>query len=577
MNDLMARIASLPPARRQLLDALLQQQRTAPSSSTTCVAPRTRVEQMLAEIWSTVLGVDRVGVDDNFFELGGDSIHSIQIIAKARRAGLRLTNTQLFEHPTIARLGAVAVPVEQVTPMTAGSAGDVPLTPIQHWFFEQPIRRRDHWNQTVVLNTPWTGQDEPAVRKAWAAAVAQHEALRLRFAHNGSCWRQFVVDSDPIANEPALVDLTQAPAASTASLVEAVVRHAQRSLRLETGPVARLILIRRPAPLTHLALIVAHHLVMDAVSCRTLVQELSTGAAPGSMSFPAWAHHLAKQASSDALREELSWWQQQLTTVPTLAVDAASGRNHEADARTCTIALDETETIALRRMRPGSGASAQHILLAALCRTLMDASGQRRVGVWLEGHGRDDDDLDPSRTVGWLTTLFPIAVESDQPEASGRLLEDVRRAVAAIPNKGRGFGLLRYLHPDPDVRAMLAGRGSDVLFNYLGVLDDPQAEAAGFAVEDAAPPGQYDPESERPFALQVYGGIVRGRLLMHWTYSASRHRPETIAAWANAFRDHVGTLARRPLADTDLADAVVGDVALTRADLAAIVAAHERA
>jgi non-ribosomal peptide synthase protein (TIGR01720 family) len=600
MNDLMARIASLPPARRQLLDALLQQQRAAPTISSNYVAPRTPVEATLAEIWTSVLGVDRVGIDDNFFELGGDSIHSIQIIARARRAGLRLTNTQLFEHPTIARLSAVAVPVRETTAIAAVPEGDVPLTPIQHWFFAQPIHLRDHWNQTVVLNTPWTMPDEPAVRRAWTAAVARHEALRLRFARDGASWRQYVVDTDTIAGAPATVDLTQVSVASLPPLVDAVVRDTQRSLHLAAGPVVRLILIRRPARMTHLAMVVAHHLVIDAVSCRTLVEELSQATvadldAPdanergqgelarqpraqhdASVSFPAWTRRVVEHASSGSLRAEVSYWQRQLTELATLPVDDADGRNRECDARTCTITLNEADTTALRRARPGGATSAQHLLLAALCRTLMNATGQRRIGLWLEGHGRDDDEIDLSRTVGWLTTLFPVAFESEPLTTPERLLADVRRTLAAIPNKGRGFGLLRYLQPDPAVRAVVAGRGSDVLFNYLGVFDDPRAHAAGFTIENAAPRGQYDPQSERPFALQVYGGIYRGCLVVHWTYSAARHRPDTIASWANAFRDHVRALASRPAADTDLADAVVGDVTLTRADLAAIVAAHER-
>ena len=103
----------------------------APQPQTVYVAPRTPVEAELARLWSAVLGAERVGVDDNFFELGGDSILSIQVVSRARQAGLRLTTKDVFLHQTIAALAphvATGPAAEPARPEPV--AGPAPLTPI---------------------------------------------------------------------------------------------------------------------------------------------------------------------------------------------------------------------------------------------------------------------------------------------------------------------------------------------------------------------------------------------------------------------------------------------------------------
>jgi non-ribosomal peptide synthase protein (TIGR01720 family) len=592
MTDLMTRIAALPPERRQLLDALLQQSRHEPAARTAYAAPRSPIEEALATIWSAVLGVERVGIHDSFFELGGDSIHSIQIVARARQAGIHLTNSLLFDHPTIARLSEVVTTGPAASPMDAAADdGDAPLTPIQHWFFELPLRDVNHWNQAVLLRTSWGAVDEPAVRAAFGAIVARHDALRLRFQRDHDGWRQgrgtalapvSVVDLGTIVGDAGPV--------AARRLIDAVVRAAQRSLHLQRGPIVRLVLFRRGVDAPHLALLLAHHLVADAVSFRTQIEELSVetararrGEAPSSpapsATFAAWARYADQRAGAADVREEMDYWEQQLRDVAQPPADAPDGTNLERDARRHTITFDEADTSALRRARAAGLAPVRDILLAALYRTLAAWTGQPRIGLWLEGHGRDIAALDLSRTVGWLTTLFPVTFTSSHPDRPEALLHDVRQRLEAIPNGGQGFGLLRYCHPVPTVRASLvSGRGAtsaDVLFNYLGIVDELRGDAAGLAVEDDAPEGQYDPAGERPHALQVYGGIYHGRLIMHWRYSGARYRPGTIAAWADVFAGHVRSFIARAAGRDALPEAVVGNVTLTGEDIAAIVAAHE--
>ena len=161
------------------------------------VPPRTQTERLLAEIWAGVLDIDEVGVEDNFFELGGDSILSIQLVSRAREAGLAVTSRDVFRYQTVAALAANITPTDGGE--WAGGAGGrespdlvvgpVPLTPVQRWFFQTHPHRPEHFNQTITLDLA-DGVDEDALRTAFAAVVAHHDALRLRFSYVDGEWRQ---------------------------------------------------------------------------------------------------------------------------------------------------------------------------------------------------------------------------------------------------------------------------------------------------------------------------------------------------------------------------------------------------
>jgi non-ribosomal peptide synthase protein (TIGR01720 family) len=642
MNEFAKRIAALPPARRQLLDALLQQNRAHHARQEEYAAPRGEVERTLAEIWGLVLGVAHVGIHDSFFDMGGDSIHSIQIIAKARQAGIRFTNTQLFDHPTIASLSPQVSLGHEPSATHAAPAGEIPLTPIQRWFFDQRLTNVHHWNQAVLLRSSWGLADEPTLRAAFQTVVASHDALRVRFERRETAWRQVpaptaadgIAVAAPAANATddavithtttaatavtaagtggaaaharvtahtapsdtasfSIVDLASIAADRLDDVIRSIVAAAQRSLDISNGPLIRLVLFR-VGDASCRVLLLAHHLVADAVSFRCLLEDLAAqltgGVAPTATPFAAWARHAHAVAQSDATAADSGFWQRQLEEVPRLPRDFAGGTNLERDARRCTITLDQTETTALRRAQAAIGASVQDILLTALYRAIAGWTQQRRVGVWLEGHGRDAAALDLSRTIGWLTALFPLCLESDPSARTEQILRDVQQAMRAIPARGLGFGLLRYLHRDAAIRDAVAARGPEVLFNYLGVLDTTPAASTADAstppalvIEDALPDGLYDPDGERPQLLQVYGGIYNGRLVMHWAYSAAFHRPQTIDNCAQAFLTYVRDIARRvstsPAAELPVAvieQSVIGQTTISPHDLAAIVAMHER-
>ena len=345
------------------------------------VAPRTETEATLAAIWADLLGVARIGVTDDFFERGGDSILSIQVASRARQAGLNLSPRDVFEHTTIAALAGavttVAAPLANQEPVV----GPVPLTPIQRWFFDLEPPQPDHFYQSVTIELA-EPLNEETLRRALAALLAHHDALRMRFQRVDGEWRQYNAPIEPAHGE---IDLANGPLLG-AELLDS------HTLRLDI-----------------------HHLVVDGVSWRILLEDLDKACrgmdlGAKTTSFRDWAVALADHDFTD----EAGYWQAVTEGVdPTIPVDCHCGTNTVGTTHSITVPLDTTTTTALLRDVPSVyRTQVNDVLLAALAHVLAGWTGQDRVLIDLEGHGREPiiDGVDLSRTVGWFTTMFPVAL-----------------------------------------------------------------------------------------------------------------------------------------------------------------------
>jgi aryl carrier-like protein len=413
---------SLPLTSNGKIDhaALPAPDQTLMDNTTAHVAPTTPHEQLLAQIWSQVLGLKQVGVHDNFFELGGDSIMSIQVIARANQAGLHLTAKQLFEHPTIAGLATVASEGRVVRAGQGRVLGPVPLTPIQHWFFEHELSERHHWNQSLMLELHQP-LDRTLLGETIKHLLAHHDALRLRFTHADDGWHAINAEVDDVV-PLTWIDLS---GAADRSSLEMHAAQAQASLDLANGPLIRVVYFACGADRSDRLLIVIHHLVVDGVSwpviledLQTVYQQLAAGQAVRlplkTSSFQQWAQHLQTYAQSEQLRDELHHWlavsRYRLAKLP-LDFAASVRLNTEASARSVTVALTPDETQALLHELPTTyRTEINDVLLTALTMALTEWTGTRTALIDLESHGREAlfDDLDVSRTVGWFTSLYQV-------------------------------------------------------------------------------------------------------------------------------------------------------------------------
>jgi non-ribosomal peptide synthase protein (TIGR01720 family) len=560
MNEFAERVAELSPEKRRLMELLLAEQgANTQSRQAAYVAPRTVVEETLASIWEQVLGLERIGVHDNFLELGGDSIQCIQVVARARQAGLRLSTNQLFERPTVADLAKVVSRVSQEESEQDVEPGLVPLTPIQCWFFEQNLVRPQHWNQAVVLEAP-PGHDPALLAEAFRHVTERHDALRLRFERDEDGWRQ-ATSADGGVSHFTFIDLSNAEAQQREEEIEREATKLQSSLNLSTGPLIKAALFNlgegRPAYL----LLAAHHLVVDGVSFRVLLEDyqtayrqLSEGAAvrfpPKTASFRRWSCLLREQAQSEELRAELSFWSEaQQGRAQPIPRDFQDGNNTEASARAVTTVFDEEETRALLQKVPVAyRTQINELLLTALVHGASLWTESPTLLVDLEGHGREEivEGLDLSRTVGWFTSIYPLWLSIDGAGDLLGALRLVKEQARRAPNKGIGYGMLRYLTGDAEIAGKLrALPQAEVVFNYLGQFDQVFAESPLFRPASKPSGPLYDPQGMRPHLLQIYGGVVEGRLQMNWVYSSNIHARGTVEALARRFAEAVRYFIQR--------------------------------
>ncbi len=498
-----------------------------PATARPFQAPSTPAETLLASIWAAVLRLDRVSATDHFFETGGDSILSIQVIARAREAGLGLTPRQLFEHPVLADLAAVATPLPALSSVTAHDpTSPFPLAPVQGWFFEQKLAGSHHWNQSFLF-TLTERLDPGLLERALHSVVRHHPALRLRFHPENHSWNPAIAPeetADLLVVYPSLENL------------EARCARLQTTLDYQTGPLLRAALFDAGQDRPGRLCLAVHHLAIDGVSWRILLEDLETAlsgrALPASTTpWPAWVRHAALWPSTPAARHQLSFWQAQRPPMR----PGAEALTLERDTVACTIRLTEQETTALLQQAP----AAWHTRINDLLLTaLAIAHGKPVLTLNLEGHGREEflaPGLPVDRTIGWFTSLFPVRLElpSHHPETA---IPSIKEQLRAIPGHGAGYPFLLPLLEEA------AGSGPanpaspcPMVFNYLGQFDALTAGSRLFRFAPEATGPWHSPEATRAHATEINAMVVHGCLQTTFTSALPVHTKETLTSFAQAF------------------------------------------
>ncbi|MBP2473365.1 amino acid adenylation domain-containing protein [Crossiella equi] len=522
----------LPLSRNGKVDTKALPEPELTTAAGNYVAPSNPVEQRLAEIWGEVLNLPQVGVNDDYLSLGGDSILSIQIVARARQFGIWLNPKQLFDHPTVASLAAHAT-LSGDAGAPAGKeieAADGP-GPMHRWFAELAGKggwNPHHWNMSMLIAV--RDKVEPDVlRQALTAVIGAHEALRTRFlpyVDTGLCLE---VD----AKADAVLDVLP-----TAEISEADAERVHTSLDLTEGIVLR----AAYAPASGQLLLVAHHLVIDVVSWRILLEDLAEALEvlgqggtpelrPEGTSFRQWTTVLNRRAQDPAVLDRVRTELAELPEVPVL--DAGT----QADAVKVRKSLDTEATAALREKVLGElGGTLEEAVLAAAGRAQAKVTGRDEVVLELESHGRADLDasVDTTRTIGWFTSLapFPLSAAGD-PLAT---LWQVRAQLKQAEFRGLDHNVVRYLG-EGELRVVKP----EVNVNYLGLIDTAAREAGPFDV--LAP--QYgvvrDPAAPRAVPVLVEGSLTDGELVVEVEHTSAEAAEALAFAVLAELRQLAGT------------------------------------
>ncbi|MGH3380060.1 MAG: condensation domain-containing protein, partial [Actinoallomurus sp.] len=513
-------------------------------------APHSAAEKIIADIWREILDVPDISVSDNFFALGGDSIISLQVIARAKKFGIQLTPRMFFQHQTVAAIAANARSTSPILADQAKLVGEVPLTPIQHWFFDLDLPDPAHFNQAELLETD--GLDGTVLRTALLALVDHHDALRLRIEKDGDRWRQSV-DADAGPSVLTCHDLSALDEDELWPRMARIADEAQRGMDLAGGPVIRAALVELGPRHGQRLLIVIHHLAVDGVSWRILLEDLGTAyrqAAEGrqpllpakTTSVRTWADKLGRYARSAGALGELDYWASQGSSRP-LPRDH-DGPNTLRSSAEVTVALSERETASLLQDVPRAfHTQINDALLAAVGASVHAWTGDDAVGISLEGHGREDlfADVDTSRTVGWFTSVFPINLHGLAQTDPVILLKDVSEQLRGIPRRGIGYGILRYLGDAP-TRQALAHRPPEINFNYLGQFT-PDVTGLGRYAGPHEPRGRWiGPDGMRRHPLDILAAVEHGRLSIEISYSTAIHDVTTVERVAENLVHHLRTL-----------------------------------
>ncbi|MER8073807.1 condensation domain-containing protein, partial [Streptomyces sp. NPDC094034] len=553
------------------------------------VAPRSTTEEILSGIWARVLGLEQVGVEDNFFDLGGDSILSIQVVSQARAAGLALSPKDVFDRQSVRALAEhlsrvsaterASDTAEAVEPVM----GPARLTPIQEWFFGTPAGPSHRFDMSMAATlAPRTDLD--ALAGAVTALVAHHDALRLRFLRDeADIWTQHVADlADSTYAYTEHTDLAHLPSGERQAEMDRLTDLARDALDLTDGPLLRALTFGLGEDADRLVLLV-HHAVVDGVSWRVLLEDLALAygqlvsgvvvdLGPRSASFQEWASRLRAHVEAGGFDAELEYWsrvgQDVPTELPGVTTTAQPAERAEcAEPAALATASAELSADATRRLLHAVPSvyrtRVNEVLLAVLARVLGRWTGQDRVLVDVEGHGREEifPGVDLSRTVGWFTTVFPLELVSatePRPDADGRtgaddrtgadgeagaawdvLVKSAKEQLRSVPGRGLGYGALRHLRRSvPEIHPQVS-------FNYLGQFDTGTSAASGSSPQGPLKEVGFIQDGAgllagRDHALDVTSRVADGRLLVTFVWASGLFTDEVMAELASGF---VGELA----------------------------------
>ena len=533
-------------------------------------APRDNVEVKLAEIWAEVLLSKQaleagtfISINDNFLTIGGDSIKAIQIAARLHRHGLKLEIKELFEYPTIKQLRKCIKQVKRTIDQ-GPVKGEVQLIPFQQWFFENNFTHPHHFNQAVMIYRQ-EGFDEYIVKRVFQKLTEHHDALRMvyeRRTREGVViqWNRGIdVNGEGKLFDIDVFDFKQSETLDIKKKIENAANKIQAGIRLETGPLVKLGLFKTSQG-DHL-LIVIHHLVVDGVSWRILLEDFAAGYhqamnhetlqfPPKTDSFKQWASRLKQFAESHSLLSELEYWNRiEKTAITPLPKDfeTLSAEKKIKNNRTLQLILDPEETRQLlTEVNQPYSTEINDILLAALGLAVKKWAGIEDVFIHMEGHGREEilEDIDITRTVGWFTSQFPVLLEMKHSGDLSYIIKHVKETLRRIPNKGIGYGILRYLTPANKKEGFAPAHPPEIIFNYLG-------EFAGFNQEhqenvfqgsEMKTGNPLSPECEQTYTININGMILQSQLVLSLSYNKKQYKPLTIEELVNCFKTHLLTV-----------------------------------
>ncbi|MDK1290724.1 non-ribosomal peptide synthetase [Pseudoalteromonas umbrosa] len=509
--------------------------------------PNSELEIQLRRVWSQLLNIpeQKLSVTSNFFELGGDSILSIQLVSRAAQQNIHFTVKDLFTSRNIRNLAAVCKE-ERANAEQTIITGEQVLLPVHQRFFSDE-RGVDHFNQSVMLEVP---QDiTPNLIEQFVYELyKRHDALRLSFNKVGEQWQASYLPLDKgLIND---VVSSYVLDEQDYSYIEQTANKLHADLNIGKGQLFKVGLFSKSGKQSNRLLLILHHLVTDGVSWRILLSDLeqlytawkagsALSLAQKTNSYQDAANEYLTLAKSGVYESERSYWVdvQKRDCISFLEYAAKDPKQHLQPYQSIKITLADNQTQALlTNCTTTYRAQINEVLLSALLLGARKWSGCVGIRVELEGHGRDEigNINDLSQTVGWFTSIFPVAlsVPNSQCVDPQSVIDAVKTQYREIPNRGRGFGALKYLIGD---QALAQAGNPELVFNYLGQIDQAMSAQGAFSLASESTGNSISSERVSKNALQLNGAVINNQLEFSLSYDESLFCRDKLSVFMSSF------------------------------------------
>lgn len=505
-------------------------------------APRNELEQGLADIWQELLSVEKVGINDNFFELGGDSIITIQVVSRARRLGYELQVGDLFNYQTIARISAALQERHGVQADEEQTAsGECGLLPVQQDYLQRTDGDISHYNQSVLLSV---GKDLSAavLNEVIGHILSHHDSLRFIYHRDGSGkWHQSYSNQQ---TEVLVADLSSLVAEDLGTAIEERCSYYHRQLDIEQGILMKVVLIQTGvSDAFNRLFITIHHLAVDGVSWRILLEDMEillSAIKDGNRlklgrktaSYNQWYQQLLQYGQSKRIQRQSGYWKQLQSSYQPLPADNFPGQTASAESHVSRLGKEWTHQL-LHEITQVYHTEVNDILLAGLTKVLCDWSGRSSIVIGLEGHGRIGlpGNIDVSRTIGWFTAKYPVQLQNEMTAGPASLIKGVKETLRQVPDKGLGYGVLRYLVGEEE----LQGNSWDVLFNYLGRVDNVLSGSQWFQPASENTGTGISARHVTNERISISAVVTEGELVIRWDYNTQYYSAARINELSAAY------------------------------------------
>lgn len=507
------------------------------------VPPRNTLEEIVADVWKEILDVDKVGICDNFFDLGGDETSALSVIMELQKLNIALKVSDLKLYSTIETLSE-HMKYNKGTACQQIVTGDVELTPIQKDFFERRLSHKERWNQAFCLYKE-DGFNEEIVKQVFDKIVEHHDALRMRFSNKEGK----VLQANTGLYENSLTfevyDFTDC--INLYKDIEDVANCLQVGISLENGPLVKLGLCKTKEG-DHL-LIIIHHLVVDGVSWRIILEDFATGykqIANGENlclpdktdSFKQWANQLKLYSKNEELLKELAYWKGiNEARANKLPKDQLVSVRRFRNVQTEELILSKEETTnLLKNVHKAYGTQANEILLSILGLAIQEWNGRDNVLINLEGHGREEiiSNMNMKRTVGWFTSFYPVVLTMNEGKTLGQYMNTIKDSLRNVPNKGIGYGILKYMSELEEEDRKSFRYKPEINFNYLGQFGEDTYNDV-FTLSDAPIGDCVDSNDETQYALNIICKVIDKQLSISFRYDCNEFKEGNIAKLKELF------------------------------------------